>query len=405
LVEGADLADWLDEEGRPLGEVKASPSVRAQVAMATARCPYAGSRSGHALPMNVSAERQIGNHWRDTLALLAAVRTAVVRDGEDPTDLELYQIAHAGELLPRYWRLTTTSQGASAVIPVTLAAVYKVCAGLRFSLERRFLEQVLGRGEVSARSSAETLYAYADERGHFIGHSQVCAGTPRQILDTLQVLKSGGASSPLPVDPHGLAAYSALLGDFEAWKWTFAAARSALVRELVLTTRTSGQDVTDDGAFVEWLRLVVTLDQDVRPLGPPLGESAPAAELLASRVKPLLRSSRWDKESLGSALEDAVRPLPGPPAAPATDAAAAVQLSPRLRAHVSGLAARYAKLQEVYVRGLEQQEEALAQVLGRELRDGALPDRTYEWLVGTRVSRFFSSQLSLPEAGPSTGSG
>lgn len=41
----ADVNDLLDEDGRPIGEIRASEAVRRTVRSAYVLCPYAGSRS------------------------------------------------------------------------------------------------------------------------------------------------------------------------------------------------------------------------------------------------------------------------------------------------------------------------------------------------------------------------
>ena len=63
-----------DREGRPLGEHKAGAERMQGIATELRTCPYRGSRYHHALPMNVSALRQVTAHWAEVLGGLAYLR-------------------------------------------------------------------------------------------------------------------------------------------------------------------------------------------------------------------------------------------------------------------------------------------------------------------------------------------
>ena len=65
---GYRFRDWLDADGRPLGEIG---SAHYPASTATAPCPYAGVRKGN--PMNLPALKQVRAHWETNLATLTNV--------------------------------------------------------------------------------------------------------------------------------------------------------------------------------------------------------------------------------------------------------------------------------------------------------------------------------------------
>jgi hypothetical protein len=65
------LRSLCDENGRPLGEVKAPACA---VPTELVACDYADSRSAGGLPMNVSALLQIFAHWRIVLGRIRRMR-------------------------------------------------------------------------------------------------------------------------------------------------------------------------------------------------------------------------------------------------------------------------------------------------------------------------------------------
>src|SRR5258708_1539197 len=92
---------FRDSDGRPLGEGKLSTAL-AGVPMVLGRCPYPGSRFGHARPMNLSALQQIRDHWRACRDLIAWAHGVQGRSGgaNHATLSDLWRTARLVQSLP-----------------------------------------------------------------------------------------------------------------------------------------------------------------------------------------------------------------------------------------------------------------------------------------------------------------
>src|SRR5436309_10642955 len=69
---------FRDEEGRPLAENKVPPNRREDVPMELTECPYSGSRHRHFKPMNVTALKQMINHWPEVISQFNCMRNFCV---------------------------------------------------------------------------------------------------------------------------------------------------------------------------------------------------------------------------------------------------------------------------------------------------------------------------------------
>ena len=126
------LRDWLDADGRPLGEH--ASAIHYARCRDEVPCPYPGSR--HGLPMERGALRQIREHWPFVLATVAG-------------------LSPAGATVHEAWRASAAALAAPFLLPrptpSAYAALYKTCVGLHQCLT--FL--LLGGEEVADLPLAE----------------------------------------------------------------------------------------------------------------------------------------------------------------------------------------------------------------------------------------------------------
>jgi hypothetical protein len=189
---GYRFRDWLDAEGRPLGEIG---STHYPAVTPTAPCPYAGVRKGN--PMNLGALKQVRAHWETNLATLTSLRGDTVADA-----LRAVTIAVSAPL-------------AFAVrpVPVVLAAVHKANLGYQQTLVSLLLDSP-GLAAQPARElpDGSTLLA-ALEEGHWLqGTVQACAGAPADIALAWEVItgRADRPGEPLKIPETGIYAWLGL---------------------------------------------------------------------------------------------------------------------------------------------------------------------------------------------------
>jgi hypothetical protein len=198
------LTEWTrrtmfmrDAEGRPLGEGKVAPEKRSDVQFELRRCPYAGSRHKHPLPMNVSALRQISSHWDEVLRDVAHLR-ALHRQaaGNGPMLLiDLWRIGNMVSTLVDFAFARTWAPYDDGQLPAGTAALYKAMLGVTSMTTALWSDGVV---RFDSPVEAHMLYQNIESRGQFIGAEQVCSGPESMVRELLsQVIED----TPLPVVP------------------------------------------------------------------------------------------------------------------------------------------------------------------------------------------------------------
>ncbi len=177
---GYGFRDWLDADGRPLGEIGSAlyPS-----ATPTGPCPYAGVRKGN--PMNLVALKQVRAHWDTNLATLTSLRGTTVADA-----LRAVTIAVSAPL----------AIGVRPV-PVVVAAVHKANLGYQQTLVSLLLDSPgLAGARANELPRGDVLLA-ALEEGHWLqGTVQACAGAPADIALAWDVITGREERSGRPLE-------------------------------------------------------------------------------------------------------------------------------------------------------------------------------------------------------------
>ncbi len=230
----ADVNDLLDEDGRPIGEIRASESVRRNVRTAYVLCPYSGSRSRALRLMNSSALDQVLSNWPSVLGLLEYVRTGCISESSHPSPLiELARTAAVALAVPAYLLYREPCRLPSLSIPSSVAAAHKMCAGLFGICKNRLLSQVAqGSKYEEVTESTASLYRYAEESGALLSRTGVeaCAGPPHLMIEALDLLVVGNCRSKTDIrvaenlvgDRELLLKYAYAVIDLTLWLNVFA---------------------------------------------------------------------------------------------------------------------------------------------------------------------------------------
>ena len=193
------VADMLDREGRPLREIQASPAALVGVPMETRRCEYPGSRFRHEKLMNISALRQMKNHWPEILAWIGRLRTGLIHRTVRPrlSCFDLWRLTILAESLPSYLIFREQALVTSGDLSAGIAGLYKIVLGIDGTVPQLLLHETReGRDWRNIQASPREIYQFADRHGHFIGPSQVCAGPENLIVKILTTMIEGDEGSP-----------------------------------------------------------------------------------------------------------------------------------------------------------------------------------------------------------------
>lgn len=252
------LVPYRDADGRPLcGEALIDdPEFRAGLELR--RCPYAGSRRHHPLPMNVSALRQMTRAWDDLLATAHLLwRSFGTREAELhalPSAWPLMRTAHAAMCLPLYLLFRADAPMGDGEVPGFVSGLHKAAIDLTTAAQLQLLLERAGQ------PWGGTVHELVEAQGLFVGAKGVCAGPPH-LVDELERALRGDHAPPA----EALARVEAALGDLRGLAcYVDGLLELAAVRHLVTAT---------------WRRRL----DDLRALGQQAaGEAALAARLLAA---------------------------------------------------------------------------------------------------------------------------
>jgi hypothetical protein len=196
------LARYRDADGRPLcGEaIVSDPDFRSQLELR--RCPYPGSRRHHALPMNVSALKQMTRSWPLLLGTAQLVARALGPTGGAPTTARLMRAASAAVSLPLFLLYRDAGPMGDGQVPGFVSGLHKASIDVATGAQLMLIDDPLGPLERGA------LLQFVEQHGLFIGEAGVCAGPPLMIEELVRVL-SGEEAAP----ERGCQDAAAALGD------------------------------------------------------------------------------------------------------------------------------------------------------------------------------------------------
>jgi len=196
------LRGFVDVEGRPvIAEALISEGERRLLEMRA--CPYPGSRKGHALPMNVSALKQIARHWKDIRGAAMFVRRHYLIGSRTSAShiVDVMRVAYAAAWLPLYLVQRAARPLHSGTIPVFLGGLHKSTIDVASMMQLMVFEALCDddRGHLGRVVTVEEISSYAEARGFFIGAQGVCAGPPGMVNELIATLVGEGHSA-VPLD-------------------------------------------------------------------------------------------------------------------------------------------------------------------------------------------------------------
>lgn len=191
------LTRYHDADGRPLcGEALIDdPAFRASLELR--RCPYAGSRKHHELPMNVSALKQMTKNWENALGtarLLGRLITHGAAAGAGGSDeprgtLHLMRVAYACVALPLFLLYREHAPMPDRGVPGAVSGLHKA------SIDIATGAQLLLVLSYSGEPWPGTLHEFIEHHKLLIGSIGVCAGPPHMI-DEIAAVMSNDVSAP-----------------------------------------------------------------------------------------------------------------------------------------------------------------------------------------------------------------
>lgn len=216
------MDDVHDEEGRPLGERRASSRAKEGCPMELVPCPYPDER--HGISMHQSALEQIRGYLKPVLRDIASFH------GTLPPEVGGWRRMVLAILDQLSGPAVHVLRGGARPVPARLAVGYKLAAGF-FDVSKHLLRREL-IGEARPPTASRFLELVKDERA-LIGASEVCAGPPKLIRRATEVLlagdvEEGGAADPRRREVAERLAHQLVLAT--TWKIFDAAAEAELLR-------------------------------------------------------------------------------------------------------------------------------------------------------------------------------
>jgi hypothetical protein len=183
------LESVLDEEGRPVGERRATSAAKTGVPIELRACPYHDERKGN--PMNVSALAQITRHLVPVCEEIAKVRSWIHQD--DHSWIPMFMVVI--DQLSGPARFLLERRESQGPIPVLFSVGHKLAAGY-FGVVRNLVEEeTFG---ITRPISTESLMNYVHKNRSLIGASEVCAG-PTTLIERVTNTLLYRTSESVPV--------------------------------------------------------------------------------------------------------------------------------------------------------------------------------------------------------------
>lgn len=187
----------LDSEGRQVGEANVFPEpLRLDIATEWSTCPYSGSRYHNEKPMNVTALKNMSNHWQQTMAVLLRIREAYLQ--RFPECQKGWTVGHLERLssltlaLPAYLLMRKQHRVESGDLHPVLSNMFRVTDGVRMTMHNMlFIPIYEPTFPPNTAMTSSELYAYAERNYVFQSDHGVCAGPKAMIEEFLSVLIDG----------------------------------------------------------------------------------------------------------------------------------------------------------------------------------------------------------------------
>ena len=187
------LGSHKDDEGRPIGERNASPEALENVPLVLRECPYRDSRFRHELPMNVSALKQVSQHWYTVLSDVQALRNEYFRHYPlaSPDMLHLWKLTRMITALPAYLTRRRHGQFMSGHIPAEIAVLYKVVLGVYQTFDVMMIQATFAGYDLHMQVTPASMIRLVEAQKLFVSPHGVCAGPMDMVGEILSVVING----------------------------------------------------------------------------------------------------------------------------------------------------------------------------------------------------------------------
>ena len=214
---------FKDRDGRPLGEANAPEECLRGVSTEWRECKYQGGRHRHVNPMNVTALRQLTDHWAELLAGVRFLRQSYLAlfDVDTMTHIHTWRLSKFATILPAYLRCRTRDRVHEGELAVPVAGLFKILAGVFQTMQHMVLFGAAMGTMLEGATSPGEILQYAEDNELLLDTKGVCAGPPNMILELLELLVTNRPAGP----SDGVIAD--LLGDDTADFFRYAALDSA----------------------------------------------------------------------------------------------------------------------------------------------------------------------------------
>ncbi|MDH3601103.1 MAG: hypothetical protein OEU26_15900, partial [Candidatus Tectomicrobia bacterium] len=187
----------MDAEGRQVGEANVFPKpLRLDVPTEWRTCPYAGSRFQNDRPINTTALKSMGKHWKQMMIALSRIREAYLhrfptaRDGWTVGDLE--RLSTLVLTVPAYLLMGAQQRVENGHLHPVLSSMFRVTDGVRITMHQMlFLPLAEPTLPPDATITSAEIYAYAERNYGFHSSHGVCAAPKVMIEEFLNVLVDG----------------------------------------------------------------------------------------------------------------------------------------------------------------------------------------------------------------------
>jgi hypothetical protein len=241
-----------DAEDRPIREGRTPPEMLREGEIEYRRCPYSGSRSMHANPMNVSALRQISAHWDEVVDALTFLRGAYkeARSGYRADLMDIWRVSQLGSALPWFFILHQRT-----TCPAYAAALSKATLGVGI-WSARLLVTTLAEGHAPSRYTAQMILETSEATGTLIADTEVCAASDRMMLKFYEPVvdetpfTGAGEAAHLPRVRDEVVRFGAHYLAFKQWLWMYWLARRFLFEDVasVIGRRAELEELLDPEA-------------------------------------------------------------------------------------------------------------------------------------------------------------
>lgn len=255
--------DFLDADGRPLGERNASSRLVDSLLIEDKISTYAG-RSG--CPMNTTAYSLVAQHREQAFVVMRLVWKHLDQrmSGISFSSNDLWVFSRVISSIPSFLAYGPMRQGAVYRATPAIAAAYKMGGGPFLTSALYLADQGTSAEDYFKAMNPQEYLGFTVNSGAFVINGHACAAPPKIVFDFLKKIDSGFSSyadkklediqyQKVAENIDDFMDYSLLACLQDYVKIKYAATAAALAAEYVLLASDRGENIKDAcAAFAHW---------------------------------------------------------------------------------------------------------------------------------------------------------